>query len=394
MYRRLSLAGASVLFVLVGCSNKRDLGAFPDGGGATTGMGGAAGAAGGGAGGQGGEGGGAVGTGGGAGGSSAGAGGTGGAPETGGTGGSGGAGGAAAGTGGGGTGGATGGTGGATGGTGGIARRCDPTKPFGTPTLVPNVNTSSEEDGAVLADDLTLYLISNRPGGAGGLDIYVATRDSVQNVFRAAQPLAGINSPGGELWPQLTRDQRTMFYAYAAPASPVGDIYVTTRSSPAVAFAPGSPVAQVNSTSDDGDLFLWRDGEALYFISSRTGSIGSMDIYVSVRRTDGSYGLAEPISELNTAEHDGHPVVLPDGLTIYWGSHRPDGGGARGNEVWRATRSSTSAPFSNLARVSELNTDAADAPTWVTPDECHIYLTSTRPGGIGGQDIWEATRPL
>src|SRR5262245_51781913 len=144
MHRRLILGTAGVLVALVSCSSKRDLGNVPDGGAGTAGSAGT----GPGAAGMGGDGGATAGTSGGSGGSAGGGGAM-----------AGGSGGAAAGSGGdqGGVGG-SGGGGGATGGTGGgVTRRCDPSKPFGPPTVVPNINSPSNEEGAELADDLTLY---------------------------------------------------------------------------------------------------------------------------------------------------------------------------------------------------------------------------------------------
>jgi len=205
----------------------------------------------------------------------------------------------------------------------------------------------------------------------------------------------GVSGASTEIWPQLTSNELTMVYAaWSSPISGLGDLFVASRSSVAAAFPAGTPIAQVNSTDDDGDPFLWRDGEALYFVSrSRAGGLGGYDIFVSTRRSDGAYGTPQPVSELNTSSNDNRPFLTPDGLTIYWSYDRPDGGIAGRSIIWRATRASTSAPFSNLAPVVELNSGYNDRPDWISPDQCKIYLTSTRPGGPGGQDIWEASRP-
>jgi streptogramin lyase len=334
MNLRTSMGVGAALLALVSCSNKRDLGNVPDGGAAGQGGGG---------------------------------GGTGGA--------------------GGGTGGDAAGGGGGTGGTM-VTRPCDPMKPFGAPTPVPNVNSSSQDNGAELADDLTLYFGSDR-GGGGRADIYVATRASASSSFATPQEL-GLNGAYTALWPRLTRDELTMYYVYYASSSSGGDIYVTSRSSVAVAFAPGAAVAQVNQ-ADEGDLFVWQDGEALYFVSNRAGGVGGYDIYVATRRTDGSYATPQPVSELNSTAEESNPVVTQDGLRIYWASNRADGDPA--GDIWTATRSSTSAPFGGLVPVTELNSTYADWPSWISPDGCKIYITTTRPGGPGGQDIWEASRP-
>src|SRR5262249_20112365 len=151
-------------------------------------------------------------------------------------------------------------------------------------------------------------------------------RTSPQGSFTAPQQLGGINTAGTELWPRLTHDELTLFYAQYT-VSGAGDIFMTTRSSVTAAFTPGIALAQVNRPdSDEGDPYLWRDGEALYFVSSPAGQL-LYDIYVSMRRSDGSYGTPQPVSEINSSGFESSPVVTQDGLRIYWSSDRTDAGG-------------------------------------------------------------------
>src|SRR5262245_60311181 len=57
--------------------------------------------------------------------------------------------------------------------------RCDPNQPFLNPTLVPNVNSSSDESFPRLSsDELELFFASTRPGGLGSGDLYLARRAS------------------------------------------------------------------------------------------------------------------------------------------------------------------------------------------------------------------------
>jgi hypothetical protein len=62
--------------------------------------------------------------------------------------------------------------------------RCNPTAPFGAPVPLTNLNSPGNDAGAWLtADELTLYFASDRSGGVGSFDIYVATRTSIDAVF-------------------------------------------------------------------------------------------------------------------------------------------------------------------------------------------------------------------
>lgn len=279
-------------------------------------------------------------------------------------------------------------------GSGGEERDCDPAKPFGPPTVTPNINSSVGDANAFLADDLTIYWASQRAGGAGSYDLYLATRASQASSFANPTPITGVNTSGTEQALSLSGDGLMMYYAFAAVAGANGDVYATKRVDVASVFSVGTAVAQINLASDDGDPFVTADSASLYFASNRAGGAGSYDMYVALRRSDGSFDLPQLVSELNTAELDGHPVLTADSLTIYWASTRTDGGAQGGADIWTATRFSVREQFGSPIRVSELNSDYGDAPTWIAPDGCRIYLQTDRPGGLGASDIWEATKPM
>jgi hypothetical protein len=272
--------------------------------------------------------------------------------------------------------------------------RCDPTKQFGTPSLVPNVNSSAREQGAVLVDDLTIYFSSDRPGGAGGSDLYQAIRSSPTSPFASPVSLGAINGPGSESGPTLTGDGLTMYYILTPGGQTTSDIHVTTRANKNAAFPAGTAVAQINSSVEDVDPFITGDGAALYFDSPRPGGTGFLDLYVSVRRSDGSFDTPQLLTSLNTATTDGHPVLRQDGLRIYWSSTRTDGGAKGGTDIWSATRPSLAGTFGTPALVPELSSPDNESPSWLAPDGCTIYLQSDRPGGMGAQDIYEAVKPM
>jgi hypothetical protein len=267
--------------------------------------------------------------------------------------------------------------------------RCDPSKPFGTPTPVAGVNSTARDQGAKLVDDLTIYFGSDRGGTAG---LYVATRSSPTTAFGTPTALAAINATGAATGPTLTGDRLTMYYALVAPAGQTGDLYVTGRVTPSAAFSPGTIVTGINSSLDDLDPFVTEDGSALYFDSARDGV--ALHLYVALRLPSGAFGAPQALTALNTQSVDGHPVVSHDGLTIYWSSTRTDGGAQGGTDIWRATRTSTAGAFASPVRVAELSSTANESPSWISPDNCMVLLQSDRANGVGLQDIYQAVRPL
>jgi hypothetical protein len=44
-------------------------------------------------------------------------------------------------------------------------------------------------------------------------------------------------------------------------------------------------------------------------------------------------------------------------------------------------------PIAGLAEM-----DVNEAPTWISPDGCHLYMQSDASGGMGGVDLYMASR--
>jgi hypothetical protein len=93
------------------------------------------------------------------------------------------------------------------------ARRASLAQPFGEPTELPGVNSDSRDEGFSLsADGLTIFFASNRVAEAG-MDIWVATRASLDSAFDEAQNLDVVNTPDEDLDPALTLDGFELFFA-------------------------------------------------------------------------------------------------------------------------------------------------------------------------------------
>src|SRR4029079_6035925 len=96
-------------------------------------------------------------------------------------------------------------------------------------------------------------------------------------------------------------------------------------------------------------------GPVLYFSSTRSGN---SDIYVTGEGIAG-YTQPEPVVELNTAGQDGHPTLRRAGLEIFFFSTRPGTLGAQ--DLYSATRESTSDPWSTPVNLGpDVNSTAAD----------------------------------
>jgi len=94
------------------------------------------------------------------------------------------------------------------------ARRASRGGAFGAPAEVPGVNTGATEEGATLSVDLLeIYFASDRDGGAGDLDVWVATRERPGDAFGEPFALEVVNSEAGDLDLALTADGSELFFS-------------------------------------------------------------------------------------------------------------------------------------------------------------------------------------
>ena len=93
---------------------------------------------------------------------------------------------------------------------------------------------------------------------------------------------------------------------------------------------------------------------------------------------------------VNTEYNDTYAILSRDELTMYFTSDRP--GGLGGDDLWFATRESADAPWDEPQNMRALNTSALDSLAVLSSDEHVMFFHSTRPGGCGAGDIWMTRR--
>jgi len=181
-----------------------------------------------------------------------------------------------------------------------VLRRGSTNEEWGPPeNLGLSINTAHNDGGgAISGDGLTLYFNSDRPGGCGGYDIYITTRE--------------------------TRD---------APWGP-----------------PVNMGPKINGSAGEGLPSMSADGLELYFISGRSSGYGEGDIYVTRRAsTNDPWGEAVNLGPLVNSAYSEYDVSLsPDGLLLLFNDepgYPPRPGGYGGGDMWMTRRASRSDPW-------------------------------------------------
>jgi Tol biopolymer transport system component len=251
------------------------------------------------------------------------------------------------------------------------------------------LNTTSNDGCPILNPyDGSLYMASNRPGGYGGLDIWIAPR-SGDGWGAPVNAGPNINTAADEFCPTPARGNRFFFVRRLSATDT--DIFVV-KDLPNKGF--GTP--QRLPTGDDAINSPWEEwspswfeaggNEYLYFSSTRRGH-PTQEIFYSVNL--GNAQLAT--GGVDSSASDARPNVRHDGLEIVWDSTRT--GSLGGPDIWTATRSSVDEPWDTAVHlqngISSAGNDTRASLSW---DGSRLMFGTTRAGVEGSADIWTATR--
>jgi hypothetical protein len=278
--------------------------------------------------------------------------------------------------------------------------------PWGTAIKIDEIPGWSSElntpflDGCPIQspDGLSLYMASNRPGGLGLLDIWVARRPNRHAPFGAPENLGEpVNSAADDFCPTPIRGKGLFFVSREAlPGScGLGDIYFTRFSrtdgwsEPSrLACAPDGP----NSALDEQGPSYVKSGGHRYLYFSRSSSTVPGDIYVSRRLEDWTFGPALPVTELNSPGNDIQPNVRKDGLEVVFSSNHTYPGAFGGQDIYAATRRRASDPWSVPVNVGNGVNSAAGESRPSFNWRADTLLFGRAPGPEGMSDIYLSTR--
>lgn len=243
----------------------------------------------------------------------------------------------------------------------------------------------------VSPDGLVFFIASNRPGGLGGLDIWVSSRKHKSDPW--GEPVnvgAPINSAANDFCPTIGRDGRTFFFVSNRSGhcgeTANADIYTARLNKELKAKMVTHLGCEVNSPFEEHSPFPIKMpglGPVLFYSSTRAAgpgdTSGDHDIYMS-RSRGGVYGPGELVPGVNTPFNDGQPNLRRDGLELFFYSDRP--GGVGSNDIYSASRASAHDPWSQPVNLGPgVNSPAAETRPSLSWDGTILYFGSTRVGG-------------
>lgn len=149
----------------------------------------------------------------------------------------------------------------------------------------------------------------------------------------------------------------------------------------------------INTENFEGFPMILPDGLTMYFSSDRSGGLGDLDIYVT-HRTTMKDAWEDPIqlnSSINSVASDHSVTISSDGHYMYFTSEKEGGFGDA--DLYMSYRKDIYDDFgwgeaNNLGEF--VNTDSLEAcPLFHQENgETHLYYVSSRDKGLGGMDLY------
>jgi len=255
---------------------------------------------------------------------------------------------------------------------------------FNPPVRIAELDTPGYERDPFLApDELTIMFSTDRTGGVGGTDVWLAKRSTIGGTFGSPTVMPDVNSSGGEGKLSMTSNALSVAVASDRGGGQGGvDVWLGTRASPSGSFTMSQThVGAINTGSNEFDPLLSLDGLRLYFAPVVSNV---QQLAVSSRTSaSGDFGAPTPLGSLNSGTGEADPALALADRLIVFSSNRTGNG-----DIYYATRATPTDPFGAPAPVPDVNTGSGDGDPWVSPDGCRLYFASY----IGGDpDLFVAT---
>ena len=156
---------------------------------------------------------------------------------------------------------------------------------WGAPEALPGLinSTFRESSISITKEGDRLYFASERPGGYGGSDIYVCTKDEKGEWSRVKNLGPVINTESDEDAPFIDYNGKTLYFSSQGGKGMGGfDIFKSTlvNAEKDEWGAPENLGYPINTPDDDVFFVSTKDGKRGYYASVRDDGIGYSDIYV------------------------------------------------------------------------------------------------------------------
>lgn len=193
----------------------------------------------------------------------------------------------------------------------------------------PPINTDQNEGTISLSSDgqYVFFTGCNWPDGEGSCDLYFSALDGM--TWREPRNLGfPINTRAWESQPSVSFDGRTIYFASGRPGGFGGmDIWMSTYSKGKWS-APVNLGPEINTPGNEETPFIAKDDLTLYFTSDYHPGLGGVDIFYTRKNNDGRWGKPTNIGyPINSYKDERCFAIGANGIDAYIAAEREGGFG-------------------------------------------------------------------
>lgn len=192
-----------------------------------------------------------------------------------------------------------------------------------------------------------------------------------------------------QYFPVLTADGKQLFFTRRGGTSSYDkeDIYISQSESSTIWTAPQSISPKINSSYNEGTCTVTADGNFLIFTScDAPDSQGSCDLY-SAEKIGGEWQAPKNMgTKINSSFWDSQPSLSADGRLLFFSSDRR--GGLGGNDIWFASRKSDGSWTEAKNLGAPINTPKDEISPFLFFNNETLFFASNGHLGFGGMDIF------
>ncbi len=266
-------------------------------------------------------------------------------------------------------------------------------------SLGKGINTEFKDFNAVAPKDLSiLYFSSNRERADSSNARLVdpetmAYLDDMYMSFRGASnkwgpaELININANVSDRVCAISADGHTLFVS----RGPRDDAEFLMSMLVGETWIDPIPLSStINSSFQEMDMTVTPDGKTIYFSSNRPNGLGGFDLYRSNLEKNGEWSEPENLGELiNTKYNELSPSIGGNGKILYFSS---EGHNTMGGYDLFSSKIEKKGVLGNAVNVGyPLSTTDDDYYFQAIPVSRKGFITSSKIGGTGLQDIYEVT---
>ncbi len=256
-----------------------------------------------------------------------------------------------------------------------------------------DINSKYSDHSALINTDETEIIFTSRREGTkmrvknadGQYDENIYTVLKIDSVWQTPYSLgSSVNSQEHDAATCISGDFKNMLiHRYERNK---GDLYITNKKddgSWTIALKLGG---NINSKYKETTGCLSPDGNELYFTSNRRGGYGGLDIYVSKKQNDGSWGPAKNLgAKINTSKNEETPFLHKNGTLFFCSEGHNSMGGF---DIFAASKDETG--NWELAENMGMPINSIEDDFFFVPsdDGRYAYFSSKRKGGKGKSDIY------